>query len=369
MFPLFPINRFSTMNPRFQVSDEANQDEEVFIFNSFKGTYIGHDLLGHLTQIDPHNSYFDFVSDYINAFPESKYFFECSFPFYMGSHVTQDELVSFYQEQYCPFVEFFQTNHPDWREYTNTECLDHFKIALEEYSDTIDNDDDGYYFNDFSQRMNETTPKTLERPHFSVYNDGNFVGFGYFPDADGNTTSFYNQMGQHGPFGYEGVRFNLQNYLYDRHRESLDFVDDVDFYLRGNIKFDFDNIDGSRYICDNDVDNNVLEVPEPAYFLFEKSHQNEKKQKRLQTDEEWACELRKRQHRERIAQGVFTINDWVVSMSQVFRPDCPSMIEIQSKFSSEPILPFQYLGLPVPRANPTDYREPLPHFNEDNEDD
>lgn len=54
-------------------------------------------------------------------------------------------------------------------------------------------------------------------------------------------------------------------------------------------------------------------------------------------------------------------------MSQVFRPNAPSMIEIQSKFASEPILPFQYLGLPVPRANPTDYREPLPHYNEDDE--
>ena len=182
MVPLFPINRFSTMSAaRFQVSDQDNQDE-VFSFNSFKGTYIGHDLLGHLTVIDPHRVHFDFVTDYIGAFPESKYFFEYSFPFYMGSHVTQHELVSFYEEHYCQFVEIFQMDHPDWHDYTNAECLSHFKTALHEYVNDIDDDD--YYSNSIGQNMHQMTPNTLERPHFSVHaaNNGNFVGFGYLTD-------------------------------------------------------------------------------------------------------------------------------------------------------------------------------------------
>lgn len=246
MIPLFPINRFSTMSAaRFQVSDQDNQDE-VFSFNSFKGTYIGHDLLGHLTVIDPHRVHFDFVTDYIGAFPESKYFFEYSFPFYMGSHVTQHELVSFYEEQYCQFVEIFQMDHPDWHDYTNAECLSHFKTALHEYVNDIDDDD--YYSNSIGQNMHQMTTNTLERPHFSVHaaNNGIFVGFGYFSNVDGETSAVYRQMGQHGPFGYDGVRFNLKNYL--RERESA--RDDVEFYLRGNIKFEFDNIDGSRHTCD-----------------------------------------------------------------------------------------------------------------------
>lgn len=366
MFPLFPNNHFSTMSAaRFQVSDQAqaavNQGEELG-FNSFKGTYIGHDLSGHLIEIDPHSVHFDFVSDYINAFPESKYFFETTFPFYMGSNVTQDELVSFYEDSYCKFVAFFQMNHPDWHDYTNAECLSHFKTTLHEYVNDIDDNDgdDDYYSNSIGQNMHQMTPNTLERPHFSVHvaNNGNFIGYGYFSNADGKTTAFYRQIGQHGPFGYDGVRFNLENYL--RERESAR-ADDVEFYLRGNIKFKFD-IDGSRHTCDYDVaraDDNVLQVPETAYFLFEKSHQCEKKQNK---------QNRTKKIEERVRESrVFTVEDWIKNMSQVFRPNAPSMIEIQSKFASEPILPFQYLGLPVPRANPTDYREPLPHYNEDDE--
>ena len=59
--------------------------------------------------------------------------------------------------------------------------------------------------------------------------------------------------------------------------------------------------------------------------------------------------------------------DWIRSTSQAFRPDAPSVIEIQVRFASQSILPFQNLNLPVPRVNPTEYREPLPHYNEDDE--
>ena len=60
-------------------------------------------------------------------------------------------------------------------------------------------------------------------------------------------------------------------------------------------------------------------------------------------------------------------DDWIRSSGQAFRPDAPSVIEIQVRFASQSILPFQNLSLPVPRVNPTDYREPLPHYNEEDE--
>ena len=51
-------------------------------FNSFRGTYVGDDLIDHLHTIDPDQSHFTYVSDYINAFPESKCFFEYFFPYF-----------------------------------------------------------------------------------------------------------------------------------------------------------------------------------------------------------------------------------------------------------------------------------------------
>lgn len=60
-------------------------------------------------------------------------------------------------------------------------------------------------------------------------------------------------------------------------------------------------------------------------------------------------------------------HDWIRSASQAFRPESPSVIEIQARFASQSILPFQNISLPLPRVNPTDYREPLPHYNEEDE--
>ena len=66
-------------------------------------------------------------------------------------------------------------------------------------------------------------------------------------------------------------------------------------------------------------------------------------------------------------------DDWIRSSSQAFRPDAPFAIEIQARFASQSILPFQNISLPLPSVNPfpsvnpTDYREPLPHYNEEDE--
>lgn len=382
---------------RFNVSDQdlrQDQDQqqpEQHQFNSFKGLYIGSALIDHLNLIDPNQDIWYFISDYINSFPYSQSFFETVFPFYMGSHVAESELTAFYQTDFCDCVEFFQMNHPDWHEYSNPECLRHFKDAIEHYTD-----DSGEY-SELTYRMYQTTPPTLEKPHFSVYQgryneatneyQERFVGVGYFADVDGFTVPHHNQMGTNGPFGY-AKRFNLQMHLdqlvANETMNSLDDVHDVGdihFYTRKtgvDIEFTFhtdpETHVQTRFLCNSDDE----------LFLFEESIQREKEEKRLEKirkDEErkrkFEEEKRQRQILKRKTEiqqihqmqqyHTISTDDWIRSSSQAFRPDSPSVIEIQVRFASQSILPFQNLSLPVPRVNPTDYREPLPHYNEEDE--
>jgi len=354
------------MNTRFVHQDNQDSDFD-FEFNSFKGTYIGDDLLSYLNIIDPTQNIFQFVPGYINAFPESKCFFEHFFPFYMGTHVTQDELVSFYEENYCDFVEFFKMNHPDWSEYTNAECLQHFVDLFDIYA----NGNDVIYYSNISHRMNQNTPQTLEKPHFSAYNPENneFLGFGYFPNVSGDTTAWNRQIGEYGPYGYSGVRFNLENHL--RELESRNSAEvGVEFYLErgnGNVKFDFDRTGGSRYTCSN--------FALPERFLFENSFQREKEEikeaQKKQRRHRELIQFQEYRRRERVLRenNPLTVDDWIRNTSIGFIPDTPSMIEIQAIFASQPLLPFQYRGLPIPRVNPTDYREPLRDYNEEYDND
>ena len=326
-------------------------------FNSFRGTYVGDDLIDHLHTIDPDQSHFTYVSDYINAFPESKCFFEYFFPFYMGSHVTQDELVSFYEVYYCDFVEFFQMNHPDWNEYSHVECLQHFKIAFDIY------DKDADHHSELLYRTYQTTPQTLEKPHFLTYSGSVYTGYGYFPDVNGDTTALSRRIGENGPFGYGGNMFDLENYL--RERESSENTGGVDFYLeKGDVQFDIDRTDGSRY---------TRNFPLPELFLFENSFQREKEErKEAQKKQRRERELRefqalRRYQRALRANNVLTTDEWIRNTSQAFRSDTPSMIEIQAIFASQPLLPFQYRGLPVPRVNSTEYRNPDRDYNDDDD--
>jgi hypothetical protein len=320
-------------------------------FNSFRGTFIGNDLISHLITIDHDQSHFTYVSDYINAFLESKCFFEHFFPFYMGSHVTQDELVSFYEEYYCDFVEFFQMNHPDWNEYSHVECLQHFKIAFDIY------DKDADHHSELLYRTYQTTPQTLEKPHFLTYSGSVYTGYGYFPDVNGDTTALSRRIGENGPFGYGGERFNLENYLQNG--------GGVDFYLeKGDVQFDIDRTDGSRYTRNFSL---------PELFLFENSFQREKEErKEAQKKQRRERELRefqalRRYQRALRANNVLTTDEWIRNTSQAFRSDTPSMIEIQAIFASQPLLPFQYRGLPVPRVNSTEYRNPVRDYNDDDD--
>ena len=81
--------------------EQQQRSEPLQQFNSFKGLYIGSSLINHLNSIDPNQEIWYFISDYINSFPYSKSFFESVFPFYMGSHVTGNELTAFYQGELC----------------------------------------------------------------------------------------------------------------------------------------------------------------------------------------------------------------------------------------------------------------------------
>ena len=124
--------------------------------------------------------------------------------------------------------------------------------------------------------------------------------------------------------------------------------------------------------------------------MFEESFQRAKEEKRIEKikkDEELKkkFEEEKRQRQilkrkmeiQRIHQTqqyrTISTDEWIRSTSQAFRPDAPSVIEIQVRFASRSILPFQNISLPLPsvnpfpHVNPTDYREPLPHYNEEDE--
>jgi hypothetical protein len=239
--------------------------------------------------------------------------------------------------------------------------------------------------------MHESTPQTLEKPHFSVYQQRyveetneyleRFVGVGYFANVDGVTVPHHNQMGTNGPFGY-AKRFNLQMHLdqlvANETANSLDDIYDAGFhfYTRKtgvDIKFAFhtdpETLVQTRFLCNSDDE----------LFLFEESFQREKEEKRIQKIRKEE-EMRKKFEEEKRQRQMLKIHrtrqyrttsneDWVRRTSQAFRPDAPSVIEIQAIFASQSILPFQNLNLPVPRVNPTDYRDPLPHYNEKDEED
>jgi hypothetical protein len=176
---------------------------------------------------------------------------------------------------------------------------------------------------------------------------------------------------------------------------SLDDVHDVadlNFYTRkceNNVEFAFafhtdpETLVQTRFLCNSE-----------ELFLFEESFQRAKEEKRIEKirkeeemrrkfEEERLEKIRKdeemkrkfeeekrKMEMDRTRQYRTTSNeDWVIRTTRAFRPDDPSVIEIQAMFAaaSQSILPFQNHNLPVPRVNPTDYRDPLPHYNEEDE--
>ena len=105
--------------------------------------------------------------------------------------------------------------------------------------------------------------------------------------------------------------------------------------------------------------------------LFEKIRKDEEWKRKFEEEKKQRKMLQRKMEIQRMHQmqqyHTISTDDWIRSTSQAFRPDTPSAIDIQVRFASQSILPFQNLN-PVPRVNPTtDHREPLPHYNEEDE--
>jgi hypothetical protein len=262
----------------------------------FKGTYIGDGALNtHLEEIDPDSQIFPGVRDYIAAFAYTREYFTRVYPFYNGTKVSEGIVHTIYESSFITFVKMFKLNHPDWSEYSNDECLQHFINLIQmnpdptEYHfehDEEDNRSHLFYYHDLNR-----TPPTHEKPHFRAYeieystdgNDGyygeNYVGSGYFRDANGEDVPFGRQMGI---WGQNGIRrFHLYNRiaLVERHQgngENLNFLPSIQLRLPDGMPFDI-SIDPSeernhlRFI-ENDTD---------ELFLFEESLQNERRERRI----------------------------------------------------------------------------------------
>jgi hypothetical protein len=262
----------------------------------FKGTYIGDGpLFEHLEETDPGSQLFPGVRDYIAAFAYTREYFCRVYPFYNGTKVSEGVIHTIYESSFITFVQMFKLNHPDWSEYSNDECLQHFIDFIQlnpdptEYHfehDEEDNRSHLFYYHDLNR-----TPPTHEKPHFRAYEieystDGNhgyygenYIGSGYFRDANGEDVPFNRQMGI---WGQNGIRrFHLYNRiaLVERHQgngENIDFLPSIQLRLPDGMPFDI-SIDPSeernhlRFI-ENDTD---------ELFLFEESLQNERRERRM----------------------------------------------------------------------------------------
>ena len=346
-----------------QQQHQHQQQQQHHQVNTFRGLYIGSDLVGYIDSIDPGEEYWKYFQDYINSFPFSKHFFQTCFPFsYMSSRINILELISRYENEFCSFVELFQLNHPDWAEYSETECLQHFKDCLSVF---IEDPDLNYTYEN-----NIATPNTLEKPHYEVYNiteDGEgegvyYMGAGYFENVDNESVIWHRRVGQFGPHGYP--IFDLETYL--QQQDNDDDGLQYEFHLYRNMKtnensrFYFGDDDGhTRFVFNSENPEN------PQVFLFEESFQKEKREKhleKLRKDEEIKKKLKDQAEELRLLHqrmNALSRESWIRNSSQAFMHDTPAAIEIQVRFASASILPFQHLNLPIMPAHFSDYREPI----------
>jgi len=283
----------------------------------FKGTYIGDGALTtHLEEIDSDSQMFPGVRDYIGAFPFTMEYFSRVYPFYNGSKVSEGVIYTIYESSYITFVKMFKLNHPDWSDYSNDECLQHFIDFIQSNPDPTEyhfepNDQDNechmFYYHDLNR-----TPPTHEKPHFHAYeiqysNDGNdgyygenYSGSGYFRNGNGEEVPFNRQMGIWGPNGIR--RFHLYNRiaLVERYRgndEDLAFLPSIQLRLPNGTPFDI-SIDPSEE--KNHV--RFIENDNDDLFLFEESLQNERREQRLEKLRQQEALLRKRQEDEELYQ-------------------------------------------------------------------
>jgi hypothetical protein len=415
--PLYPFIIYDVMQEQRQIQRREPEPDHLF-----KGTYIGdRPLAEHLEEIDPDSQLFPGARDYIGAFPFTMEYFGRVYPFYNGSKVSEGIIHTIYESSFITFVQMFKLNHPDWSEYSNDECLQHFIDFIQlnpdptEYHfehDEENNRSHCFYYYDLNR-----TPPTHEKPHFHAYeieystngNDGydgyygeNYAGSGYFRDVNGEEVHFNRQMGIWGPNGIR--RFHLYNRiaLVERHQgngENLDFLPSIQLRLPDGTPFDI-SIDPSeeknhaRFI-ENDTD---------ELFLFEESLQNEIREQRLEKLRQQEAVLRQRQEdeesyqrhqeqeerereeqrqqREKMIQfqnrksqqknekqrrekELFEkqMTRWANFNASAYI-DHPATIEMAQKFSV-PLEPFVYRNLPIPFALPHEYRNPAPILDDD----
>lgn len=257
----------------------------------FKGIYIGDGPLAtYLEEIDPELEHFPGVRDYIGAFPFTKEYFTQVYPFYNGSKVSEGIVHTIYESSFITFVQMFKLNHPDWSEYSNDECLQHFVDFIKmnpdptEYHFEQHPEDDTrhrFYYHDLNR-----TPPTHEKPHFHVseivYFEGGmreeYIGSGYFRNVRGQDVLFERQMGIWGPNGIR--RFHLYDRiaLLERYHEgeNIDFLPSIQLRLADGTPFDISIDTSSERNHERFIENETDDL-----FLFEKSLQNEKRELRL----------------------------------------------------------------------------------------
>ena len=276
----------------FTMMQQREQRREPEPDHRFKGIYIGDGPLAeYLEEIDPELEIFPGVRDYIGSFPFTKEYFSRVYPFYNGSKVSEGMVHTIYESSFITFVQMFKLNHPDWSDYSNDECLQHFVDFIKMNPDPTeyhfeqneeDNDSHMFYYHDLNR-----TPPTHEKPHFRVYEieystDGygyggyyseNYAGSGYFRNVRGQDVLFERQMGIWGPNGIQ--RFHLYDRiaLLERFREgeNLNFLPSIQLRLADGTPFDI-SIDTSeernhKRFIENETDD---------LFLFEESLHNEK---------------------------------------------------------------------------------------------
>lgn len=389
---------------REQMRRHRTEEEEEGVF---WGVFIGdYTLSQHLEEIDPNSQIFTTVHIYIQAFPFTNEYFNRVYPFYISSRVSDMTLYSIYDTIFITFVKMFKLNHPDWFEYTQNECLQHFIdfIALnpdpEEYYESETNNSYHNQLNSTPQNYLNVTPRTLEKPHYSAYEidysetgeyTEHYVGSGYFKYVDGQEIPWERRLGIWGPNALQSFNFYSRIAQLEYQLEyygGYSYNDDeplvpIQFRLSDGTPFDV-SLDTSgerrhtRFI--ENEDNEDL-------FLFEESFQDEKR--RLYLEAMRLNELQTKKYQENLReqkekqekmekfkakksqQRIENVKNekehfekqlkrWA-NFNAAAYVDHPATIEIAQKFSV-PLEPFVYRNLPVPVALPCEHR--TPHLTE-----
>jgi hypothetical protein len=381
----------------------------------FKGIYIGDGALTtHLEEIDPESQMFLGARDYIAAFPFTREYFRRVYPFYNGSNVSEGTLYTIYESSFITFVQMFKLNHPDWNEYSNDECLQHFIEFIQlnpdptEYHFEHHPEDDAshrFYYHDLNR-----TPPTHEKPHFDAYeieysDNGeyaeNYAGSGYFRNVNGEDVPFNRQLGIWGPNGMRRFHLYSRIALLERSRngEDIDFLRPIQLRLAA----DGTPFDISIDLSEEKNHARFIENESDELFAFEESLQNEKRELRLAKLRRYEVELRQikeneelfqrrrqqqqekqeqekkmMQFKNRASQQKIEKQNKETELFEIqmarwsnFNASAyinhPATIEMAQKFSV-PLEPFVYRNIPVPVALPHEYRNPVPIIDDDDDD-